>query len=76
LRALSLRILGEENRETVMVEHLAQARETHLDALEVRLRDSGIRRVVESIIVLKILFDNAVQRVYNKENIGRRLNTA
>jgi hypothetical protein len=54
----TLRILDEESRETVTVEHLAQAREqmiqareTHLDALEVRLRDSGIRRVVESIIV-------------------------
>jgi hypothetical protein len=30
---------------------MIQARETHLDALEVRLRDSGIRRVVEAIIV-------------------------
>jgi hypothetical protein len=54
----TLRILGEESRETIGVNHLAQAREqmiqareTHLDALEVRLRDRGIRRVVESIIV-------------------------
>jgi hypothetical protein len=30
---------------------MIEARETHLDALEVRLRDSSIRRVVESIIV-------------------------
>jgi hypothetical protein len=54
----TLRILGEKSRETVTVDHLVQAREqmiqareTHLDALEVRLRDSGIRRVIESIII-------------------------
>jgi hypothetical protein len=54
----TLRILGEESRETVTVEHAAaareqmiEARETHLDALEVRLRDEGIRRVVEAIII-------------------------
>jgi hypothetical protein len=54
----TMRILGEESRETLTVDHLVQAREqmiqareTHLDALEVRLRDSGIRRVVEAIIV-------------------------
>jgi hypothetical protein len=54
----TLRILGEESRETVTVEHAAaareqmiEARETHLDALEVRLRDDGIRRVVEAIII-------------------------
>jgi hypothetical protein len=53
----TLRILGEESRETVTMEHITQAREqmieareTHLDALEVRLRNRAIRRVIESII--------------------------
>ncbi|MDR2135338.1 MAG: ATP-binding protein [Treponema sp.] len=54
----TMRILDEDSRETVSLGHIAeareqmiQARETHLDALEVRLRDPRIRRVVESIIV-------------------------
>jgi hypothetical protein len=54
----TLRILGEESRNTVTLDHVAQAREqmiqareTHLDALEVRLRDSRIRHVIESIII-------------------------
>jgi hypothetical protein len=54
----TMRILDENSRETVTLEHIMeareqmiQARETHLDALEVRLRDPKIRRVVESIIV-------------------------
>jgi hypothetical protein len=54
----TMRILDEDSRETVTLEHVAaareqmiQVRETHLDALEVRLRDAGIRRVVEAIII-------------------------
>jgi hypothetical protein len=54
----TMRILDENSRETVTLDHIMeareqmiQARETHLDALEVRLRDPKIRRVVESIIV-------------------------
>jgi hypothetical protein len=53
----TMRVLDEENSETVTMEHVVrareqmiEARETHLDALEVRLRDGKIRRVVESII--------------------------
>jgi hypothetical protein len=52
-----MRILDEDSRETVTIDHvmeareqMIQARETHLDALEVRLRDPKIRRVIESII--------------------------
>ena len=51
-----MRILGEESREMVTVEHLTQAREqmigageTHLDALGVRLRDPKIKAVIETI---------------------------
>ena len=54
----TMRILDEDSRETVTAAHIEQAREqmieareTHLDALEVRLRDAGIRRVVEAIII-------------------------
>jgi hypothetical protein len=54
----TMRILDENSRETVTIDHIMeareqmiQARETHLDALEVRLRDPKIRRVVESIII-------------------------
>jgi hypothetical protein len=54
----TMRILNEDSRETVTVDHLVQAREqmiqareTHLDALEVRLGDKRIKHVVESIIV-------------------------
>jgi hypothetical protein len=54
----TMRILGEESRETVALTHIMEAREqmilareTHLDALEARLRDTKIRRVIESIIV-------------------------
>ncbi|MDR1637487.1 MAG: PD-(D/E)XK nuclease domain-containing protein [Treponema sp.] len=54
----TMRILDEGSRETVSLEHIMEAREqmilareTHLDALEVRLRDPQIRRLVESIII-------------------------
>jgi hypothetical protein len=54
----TMRILDEGSRETVTIDHIMeaqeqmiQARETHLDALEVRLRDPKIRRVIESIII-------------------------
>jgi hypothetical protein len=53
-----MRILGEESREMVTLDYVAQAREqmiqareTHLDALAVRLRNDKIKRVVESIII-------------------------
>ncbi|MDR2497661.1 MAG: PD-(D/E)XK nuclease domain-containing protein [Tannerellaceae bacterium] len=52
-----MRVLHEDNYETVTVEHLKEARaqmlearETHLDALGVRLRDQRIKRVIQSII--------------------------
>jgi hypothetical protein len=54
----TMRILDEDSRETVTVDHLTaareqmiQARETHLDALEVRLRNNKIKRIIESIII-------------------------
>jgi hypothetical protein len=53
-----MRILDEDSRETITIEHIKQARqqmirarETHLDALGVRLRDPRIKYVIESIIV-------------------------
>ncbi|MDR0721121.1 MAG: PD-(D/E)XK nuclease domain-containing protein [Treponema sp.] len=52
----TMRILNEESRETVTADHLLQAREqmieareTHLDALGVRLRDPKIKAVIETI---------------------------
>jgi hypothetical protein len=54
----TMRVLDEGSRERVSIDHIMeareqmiQARETHLDALEVRLRDPRIRRVIESIMV-------------------------
>ena len=54
----TMRILAEDNYETVTTDHLfaareqmIQARETHLDALGVRLRDPRTRRIIESILV-------------------------
>jgi len=56
LRA-TMRILKEDDYQTVTIDHIVtareqmiQARETHLDALNVRLRDPKIRRVIETII--------------------------
>jgi hypothetical protein len=53
----TMRILDENNTETVTLEHIKQAREqmilareTHLDALAVRLEDPQIRSVMESLI--------------------------
>jgi hypothetical protein len=53
----TLRVLDEESRETVTVEHLTQAREqmihareTHLDALAYRLEDPRIRKVMETLL--------------------------
>jgi hypothetical protein len=52
-----MRILDEGSRETVTAEHAArareqmiEARETHLDALGVRLRDQRVKRVIQTII--------------------------
>ncbi|MDR0496434.1 MAG: PD-(D/E)XK nuclease domain-containing protein [Treponema sp.] len=54
----TMRILKEDNYETVTMDHILaareqmiQARETHLDALGVRLRDPKIKHVIESILV-------------------------
>ena len=54
----TMRVLEEDNTETVTLDHILaargqmiQARETHLDALGVRLRDPKIKRVIESILV-------------------------
>jgi hypothetical protein len=53
----TMRILDEESREMVTVDHVVQAREqmieareTHLDALGERLRDSRVKRVIQTII--------------------------
>jgi hypothetical protein len=53
----TMRILSQENTETVTLAHIEEARqqmilarETHLDALAVRLKDPGIRGVIEPII--------------------------
>jgi hypothetical protein len=52
-----MRVLDVDSTETVAVEHIRQARgqmiearETHLDALGERLRDPGIKRVIQTII--------------------------
>jgi hypothetical protein len=53
----TLRVLDQESTETVTLAHIEeareqmiQARETHLDALAVRLKEPEIRRVIEPII--------------------------
>ena len=53
----TMRILTEDNYETVTLDHILKAREqmiqgreTHLDALGYRLRDSRIKRVIETIL--------------------------
>ena len=53
----TMRILDQESTETVTLGHIVEAREqmilareTHLDALAVRLKDPGIRGVIEPII--------------------------
>ncbi|MDR2641593.1 MAG: hypothetical protein LBC74_02240, partial [Planctomycetaceae bacterium] len=53
----TLRILDDESTETVTLEHICQAREqmieareTHLDALGVRLRDPRVKSVIQTII--------------------------
>ncbi len=53
----TMRVLDEDSRETVTIEHIKQAREqmilareTHLDALAVRLEDPRIRSVIQSLI--------------------------
>ena len=57
LMRATMRILDQQNAETVDLKHveeareqMIEARETHLDALGERLRDSRIRRVVEPVI--------------------------
>jgi hypothetical protein len=54
----TLRVLSENDYQTVSIDHVTAAldqmilaRETHLDALNVRLRDPNVRRVVETILV-------------------------
>jgi hypothetical protein len=53
----TMRILDEDSTETVTLEHLKlarqqmlEARETHLDALSIRLRDPRVKNVIQSII--------------------------
>jgi len=53
----TMRILDEESRETVIREHIVEAREqmilareTHLDTLAVRIQEPAIRKVMESLI--------------------------
>jgi hypothetical protein len=53
----TMRILDEDSMETATIEHIRQAkqqmidaRETHLDALAVRLEDPKVRKVMESLI--------------------------
>jgi hypothetical protein len=53
----TMRVLDEESTETVTIEHIREAREQmsdarepHLDALAVRLRDPHIRQVIQTII--------------------------
>ena len=54
----TMRVLKEDDYQTVTVDHIAAAleqmilaRETHLDALNVRMRDPGIRHVIETILI-------------------------
>ena len=58
LMRATMRILDQESVETVELKHIEQARhdmilarETHLDALAVRLREEGIRNIIETIII-------------------------
>ena len=53
----TMRVLREDDYQTVTLGHIAAAREqmilareTHLDALSVRLRDSKIRHIIETVI--------------------------
>ena len=55
-----MRVLTQESTETVTLAHIEAARqqmilarETHLDALAVRLKDTGIRGVIEPILIGK-----------------------
>ena len=56
----TMRILEQESAETVTLSHIEEARqqmilarETHLDALAVRLKDPGIRGIIEPILIGK-----------------------
>ncbi|MDR3048891.1 MAG: PD-(D/E)XK nuclease domain-containing protein, partial [Elusimicrobiota bacterium] len=56
----TLRILNEDSKETVTIEHIKQAREqmilareTHLDALAYRLQDERIKKVIETLMTGK-----------------------
>jgi hypothetical protein len=56
----TLQILEQESTETVTLAHMEEARrkmilarETHLDALSVRLKEPGIRNIIETIIAGK-----------------------
>jgi hypothetical protein len=58
LKRATMRVLERESTETVTREHIFQARqqmidarETHLDALGVRLRDPKIKHVIQTIII-------------------------
>jgi len=62
----TLRILDQESTETVTLAHVVEARqqmimarETHLDALAVRLKEPGIRQVIEPIITGEMKFNLA-----------------
>jgi hypothetical protein len=53
----TMRVLDEDSRETVTLEHIKEAREqmilareTHLDSLSYRLRDERIKKIIEPII--------------------------
>jgi hypothetical protein len=53
----TMRVLDEDSRETVTIDHILeareqmiQARETHLDALAYRLEDPRIRKVMETLL--------------------------
>ncbi|WP_010258059.1 hypothetical protein [Treponema primitia] len=58
LQRATMRVLDAESVETVTIDHIREARkqmidarETHLDALEERLRDPRIRRVIQTILI-------------------------
>ncbi|GHV08376.1 hypothetical protein FACS189485_19800 [Spirochaetia bacterium] len=53
----TMRVLDEDSRETVTLEHILQAREqmiqareTHLDALAIRLNDDRVRQIIETLM--------------------------
>jgi hypothetical protein len=53
----TMRILKEDSKETVTLDHvleareqMIQARETHLDALAMRLRDGRVKKIIEPIL--------------------------